>query len=488
MTTLWRTTPLALFALSFSVCPGQTAIPGHLPDLKYPPIARAARVQGDVVVSFRQTPEGGTADVSPVSGPEMLKGIAVENVKAWHFDSTSKTDAQTHKVTFHFRLNPREDGFDDDSQPMTKVELDGVGGVHILSVFTTGLDRSDCPSTVERELPPAVINGDFVEVQRWNEVVRVGSDGSVLWKQEKASRTGHIAPADAKALLERFRTPAIWGLCGIYQQGGLMDGDGSSFLARVGGREKRVGEYGDVAPPVFREVELAVDEVANTHQWRHGDPLTESIVEITYEYLPKAGKTRLMDAAHRGDMAGLHAALAAGDKLTDRDASGWTPLMYAASSYGPSVVSEMLKAGAEVNARSNRGETALMASAVTGIADEDLINAGADVNAVNDVGMTALMLLAQRAEPDEISTLIKAGADARKKDAAGLTAMDYLNAANCGSPIIEEKDPRWMTVGYSKCNARNNDDYMKSKRLLLEAGAKATRLATPRKLDIQGNR
>ena len=259
-----------------------------------------------------------------------------------------------------------------------------------------------------------------------------------------------------------------------------MDGDGSSFKVRIGGREKSVSEYGDVAFPIFREVELAVDGAANTHQWRHGNPKTESIVEITYEYLPKPGKTKLMDAAHRGDKADVQAAIAAGDKLTAVDASGWTPLMYAASSYGDSVVSQMLKAGAKVNARSTRGETALMASAVTGMADEDLLDAGADVNAVNDVGMTALMLLAQRGEPEEIKALLKAGANARKKDAAGRTALDYLNAANCGRTIIQAKDPQWMTVGYSRCNALGGDDYQKSKQLLIDAGAIATRASEPK--------
>jgi hypothetical protein len=258
-----------------------------------------------------------------------------------------------------------------------------------------------------------------------------------------------------------------------------MDGDGSSFKVRIGGREKSVGEYGDAAPAIFRDVELAVDISANTHQWRHGDPSTESVAEITFEYLPKPGKTNLMDAAHRGDKEAFQAALASGDKLTDIDASGWTPLMYAASSYGNSPVSEIIKAGVDVNARSKRGETALMASAVTGMADEDLLNAGAEVNAVNDVGMTALMLLVQRGDPDEIETLARAGADARKRDSAGRTALDYLNAANCGSPIIHQKDPQWMTVGYSTCNALDHDDYQKSKQLLINAGAKATRPAVP---------
>jgi Gram-negative bacterial TonB protein C-terminal/Ankyrin repeats (3 copies) len=481
MARLWAHFPSVLFALTFSVCQGQTAVPDHLPELKYPPIARVAHVQGDVVVSFRQTPEGGTADVKPISGPPMLQGVAVENVKAWRFPTTEKQAEQVREVTFHFQLDPPEDGFDHDSQPITKVAFDGTSGVRVLSILTTGLERSDCPSALERVPPSAVMSGDFVELHRWNEIVRVGADGSVAWREwerGKTSQRGLISPAAAKSLLARFRTQSFWGLCGDYYQAGLMDGDGSSFKVRIGGREKSVSEYGDVAPPIFRDVELAVDAAANTHRWRHGDPKTESIVEITYEYLPKPGKTMLMDAAHSGNEASVQAALAAGDKLTDIDASGWTPLMYAASSYGDSVVSEMLKAGANANARSNRGETALMASAVTGAADEDLLDAGADVNAVNDVGMTALMLLVQRGEPDQVSALLKAGADARKKDGAGRTALDYLNAANCGRPIVQAKDPQWMTVGYSRCNALDGDDYQKSKELLIDAGARATRVST----------
>ncbi len=482
MNTLGTSASMLILALGLIVraCQGQTAVPDPLPELKYPPIARAAHVQGDVVVTFRQTSEGGTTDVEAISGPLMLHGTAVANVKAWHFANTTEDAAQVHKVTFHFQLDAPHDGYD--NQPVTTVELDGVGSVRVLSIFTTGLERSECPSAADRVLPPAVISGDFVELNRWNEVVRVGADGSVAWEQGKISRRGRINPTEATSLLEQFRTEAVWGLCGNYNQAGLMDGDGSSFKLRLGGREKSVGEYGAVAPPIFREVELAVDAAANTHQWRHGDPATESIVEITFEHLPKPGKTKLMDAAHRGDKAGVLAALATGDKLTDIDASGWTPLMYAASSYGGSVVSEMLKAGADVHARSKRGETALMASAVTGMAHEDLLGAGADVNVANDVGMTALMLLAQRGEPDEIKVLLKAGADARKKDAVGRTALDYLNAASCGRQIVREKDPRWMTVGYSKCNALSDDDYQESKKLLIDAGARATLVSTAKGL------
>jgi hypothetical protein len=263
-----------------------------------------------------------------------------------------------------------------------------------------------------------------------------------------------------------------------------MDGGGSSFKARIGGREKEVSEYGDVAPPVFRQVEDAVDAAAETHQWRHGDARTESIIEIDYEFLPKPGKTNLMDAIRNGDKAAIRAALAAGDKIADTDASGWTALMYAAGSYGSAGESELLQAGADVNAKSKRGETALMAAAVEGIADEDLIHAGADVNATNDVGMTVLMLLSQRGDPDEIATLLKAGADARRRDVAGRSALDYLNAANCGRPIVTKRDPPGIMegiVGNSRCNALSDDDYLKSKHLLIDAGARATRVWAPQR-------
>lgn len=469
---------IALLATTFGVCQAQTVVPDSLPELKYPPIARVARVQGDVVVSFRQTPEGRTVDVTPISGPVMLQGIAVENVKAWHFEPKAELAGPTYKVTFHFQLNPPDDGYDD-NQPVTKAMLDGAGQVQVVSISTTGLDRSECPTVNDRVAPATVMNGDFVELQRWNEDVRVGADGSVVWKQGDFSQTGQIALDESNSLLERFRTPGVWELCGHYEEAGLMDGGSSSFKVRIGGIEKSVSEYGNAAPAIFTEVELAVDASANTHQWRHGDPTTETIAEITFEYLPKPGKTKLMDAAHRGDKNAFQSALAAGDKLTDIDASGWTPLMYAASSYGDSVLNEIVKAGVDVNARSKKGETALMASAVTGMADEDLLNAGADVNAVNDDGMTALMLLVQRGDPDEVEALLKAGADARMKDSKGRTALDYLNAANCGLPIVHEKDPRWMTVGYLKCTALDHDDYQKSKRLLINAGARETRTAVP---------
>lgn len=50
-----------------------------------------------------------------------------------------------------------------------------------------------------------------------------------------------------------------------------------------------------------------------------------------------------MDAILAGDKTGIQAALAMGDKITDADASGWAPLMYAAGSYSSSGEGELLR-------------------------------------------------------------------------------------------------------------------------------------------------
>jgi hypothetical protein len=89
----------ALFTPAFGVCHAQTVVPASVPELRYPPLARAARVQGDVVVSFKRTPEGRTVDVAAISGRPLL-AITVENVNSWRFEETTEFAGQANKVIF----------------------------------------------------------------------------------------------------------------------------------------------------------------------------------------------------------------------------------------------------------------------------------------------------------------------------------------------------------------------------------------------------
>jgi len=57
----------------------------HSVDPVYPPIAKAAHLQGVVVLDARISKEGMVEDVSPVSGPSMLQASAVDAVRQWTF-------------------------------------------------------------------------------------------------------------------------------------------------------------------------------------------------------------------------------------------------------------------------------------------------------------------------------------------------------------------------------------------------------------------
>ena len=126
----------------------------------------------------------------------------------------------------------------------------------------------------------------------------------------------------------------------------------------------------------------------------------------------------------------VQAAIDKGADVNARDTTrDFTPLMYAASfNPNPDVITVLLKAGADIKARSNSGTTALMAAA----GDQSpevitvLLKAGSDINAHNGAGATALMYAAGvNQNPEVIMMLLKAGADAKAKDSIGQTAFDY---------------------------------------------------------------
>ena len=94
-------------------------------------------------------------------------------------------------------------------------------------------------------------------------------------------------------------------------------------------------------------------------------------------------------------------------------------------------VIEAIKSGANVNAKKNDGETALMVAALNGhtVTVKALIQAGADVNAKNNKGETALMFAAKYEYTETVNTLIEAGAE-DLTDYYGKTAL--IHAAEHG--------------------------------------------------------
>ena len=302
--------------------------------------------------------------------------------------------------------------------------------------------------------------------------VHVFRDGKVTWNGEAGvERQGHaeirIDAAKANELIERFRTVEFWSLCDKYSVG-VTDLPTDWVEVQLGGKVKKVSDYGATAPELVRTLLAAVEQAADSHQWVHSDPKTEPLVNIRHEVNGKLGLTPLMRAILRYDLDGTNALLAAGANVDDTDASGWTALMYAAPIPGSQIVPRLIAKGADVNHRSPSGDTPLMASALNGVLSPDLIAARARINEQNAGGVSALMILVSNIYSTGLTAALEAGADVRLKDAKGLTALDYLERAHCRHPLIAGFVAS-VVVYSAECVTPATDDHFAEKKGQFEA-------------------
>ncbi len=163
------------------------------------------------------------------------------------------------------------------------------------------------------------------------------------------------------------------------------------------------------------------------------------------------GMTPLLEAVMQDDVPTLQVLAAHGADLESRTSDGATPLAFAISEDDMKAALALIRAGAPVNTKSTKlGLTPLMVASgrepyevsISGQKHE-LVNAmlyphypdalevartliahGADVNAVSNSGVTALMLAAAHGNTSTVGLLLQSGADASKKSPDGKTALD----------------------------------------------------------------
>lgn len=279
-----------------------------------------------------------------------------------------------------------------------------------------------------------------------------GMTSTVTLLLKKGARVNHRDHNHETALVSALDTDAKYVKLEIVQA-----------LLRAGADARARSSYKSRTLPML---------ILNTSEDARANTPRKTLLRLVFEHGadPEAhdadGKTALMCAAEAGDADILDAVLERGinvnaadkdgktallyayrmeiaRKLLDRgalpnvhDEKRETPLMKAASGYwyvdsqgcSYSILMELLKRGAQVNAKNNRGETALF-HALAGEDDaitDALIKAGADIHARDKQGVTLLMTAAQNGNEKYVRFLLDKGADVNERDNLGETALMRL--------------------------------------------------------------
>lgn len=152
-----------------------------------------------------------------------------------------------------------------------------------------------------------------------------------------------------------------------------------------------------------------------------------------------APDTRLAEAAMHADWKEVRFLLKHTAPVNTAQGDGMTALHWAAYQDHLDTVTQLLRAGADVNAGTRIGGiTPLLLASMNGDpgVTRALLDAGANANSANANGTTALMLAASSGNPDAIQVLLEHGAGVNTRESAhGQTALMFAAALNRSAAV-----------------------------------------------------
>ena len=168
--------------------------------------------------------------------------------------------------------------------------------------------------------------------------------------------------------------------------------------------------------------------VSEAHSWPMKAEAGQSSQPLVLVADDQYGNTPLHKAVVIENLEAISDLLAAGADLEARNQNGLTPLHYAAIGGDFEVISTLLAAGADLEARDQDGLTPLHYAASGGSPEviTTLLAAGADLRAQAQVDVTPLHIAASGGSPEAITTLLAAGADPLARDMGGRRPIDWV--------------------------------------------------------------
>lgn len=115
----------------------------------YPPMARQARISGDVVLSLRIRQDGSIESVELVSGHPMLSVAAIQSARASHFECTNCVRTMpAYSLTYEFRILATDPEQHCKNTLQRPPELDA--SLHRVTVFADEVWTCDPSATIRR--------------------------------------------------------------------------------------------------------------------------------------------------------------------------------------------------------------------------------------------------------------------------------------------------------------------------------------------------
>jgi len=131
---------LLLTFLLFAITHSQERWDTYISSLQmpcYPPLARAARVQGKAKVKLTVGVDGSIASAEALEGNALLTKAAVENVRTWRFGTAERQSLEPTIVVFDYKL---EDGSSGSNRCASRVVFESWSRVTVVSNFQPPLD------------------------------------------------------------------------------------------------------------------------------------------------------------------------------------------------------------------------------------------------------------------------------------------------------------------------------------------------------------
>ena len=313
----------------------------------------------------------------------------------------------------------------------------------------------------------------------------------------------HLSEAEVLRLLADFQEAHFYSL---HDESHLsvMDAQSISIDLSVDGHTKtvtdRLGES-----KAFRTLMDRILELSHAQRWLRDTADTLQAVLADTENLntaDDAGRTVLMWACERADVAAVRELIRFGGDVRTKDSQGRTAMMYAAARQSPELVDALLHFHAGVNEQDSSGETALHFAAglasphwsfLNPVADYSepptanfwpylftetpnpevvahLLSAGADPNAVDFEGATPLMYAADGGTLEVLRALLATGADPDAQDAEGRTALMYA-ADHCQTESV-----RLLVQARAEVTLKDNHGYTALQRVQLKLSRFGRRL------------